>query len=230
MTNLNIGVIPKTGGNKEIVPVGTHLCRIYGVIDMGTQTQNFKGNEKQLHMCRIEFETLEEFDSNNKPFTFWTDVNFLISDGSSKSNLTKILKAAEVDIQKDVSIFALINKLIYVDIKHNTGVDSKIYFKIEGYMPLPKKIKEAITNENSFAIFNEPRILWLGAGASIAGIDKNIEKLPPYLQEKIKATREYQLKAGLISASAEVTPKPTNNPSSTSFDDKDLPIIDLSYL
>lgn len=57
------------GGNYAPAPAGAHIARCYQIIDLGTQTSNFKGETKSTHQILISWELPAEKMEDGKPFT-----------------------------------------------------------------------------------------------------------------------------------------------------------------
>ncbi len=58
------------GGDFELPPAGMHLARCIKVIDLGTQAQKYKGQEKDVHQILVMFElpkVMIEIDGEEKP-------------------------------------------------------------------------------------------------------------------------------------------------------------------
>lgn len=59
-----------SGGSFEKAPIGVHIARCYRVIDLGTQTSNWQGQEKKAHKVLISWELLGESRmTDGKPFS-----------------------------------------------------------------------------------------------------------------------------------------------------------------
>jgi len=72
------------------VPAGTHLGICYRVIDLGTQSTTFKGEQKQAHKVLISWEIPEERMEDGRPFMISQSYTWSMHE---KSNLRKSLEA-----------------------------------------------------------------------------------------------------------------------------------------
>ena len=72
------------------VPAGTHLGICYRVIDLGTQSTTFKGEQKQAHKVLISWEIPEEKMEDGRPFMISQSYTWSMHE---KSNLRKALEA-----------------------------------------------------------------------------------------------------------------------------------------
>lgn len=79
-----------TESNFTPVPAGTHLGICYRVIDLGTQSTNFKGETKQAHKVLLSWEIPEEKMEDGRPFSISQSYTWSMHE---KSNLRKSLEA-----------------------------------------------------------------------------------------------------------------------------------------
>lgn len=65
-------IAKETGGSFEVAPAGTFVARCVGLIDMGTQTDDFEGTKKIAHKVSLRFELPTEVqqtgDNEGQPF------------------------------------------------------------------------------------------------------------------------------------------------------------------
>lgn len=66
----------ETGADFELTPQGQYTARCYRIIDLGTQTSNWKGKEKSAHKVMISWELIgkddpkmQEGENKGKPFS-----------------------------------------------------------------------------------------------------------------------------------------------------------------
>ena len=87
-------VVKSTGGDRVLPPDGLHKARCIAVIDVGTQTSEFKGVEKQQRKVLIQFELPEEThvfdeDEDARPLVVQKEYTANLGD---KANLRKDLE------------------------------------------------------------------------------------------------------------------------------------------
>jgi hypothetical protein len=190
---------PAEGGNFTPTPAGNFIGRCFGLIDLGTQTNEtgeFAG--KSNHKIKIEFELFGE-DSEGNPMTIDVDgktMPMVISKEYTlsmheKSTLRKELgswrgkafldddEAVAFDITKLVGAYAMVN------IAHKTNTaKGKTYANIANLSPLPSALKNAKP-----AAVHANRIFNLDA-PDLAMFDTFYE----YLQETIRKSPEWKNK------------------------------------
>jgi len=187
---------PSEGGNFEPTPAGNFIGRCFGLIDLGTQTNEtgeFIG--KSNHKIKIEFELFGE-DGEGNPMTIEVDgrvMPLVISKDYTlsmheKSTLRKELgswrgkafldddEAVAFDITKLVGAYAMVN------IAHKTNAKGKTYANIANLSPLPSALKNAKP-----APVHTNRIFNLDA-PDMSLFDKFYE----YLQETIRKSPEWK--------------------------------------
>lgn len=81
----------KTGGDYVPVPQGTHLAICYGLIDLGTQTEQFGTKApRNVHKVRVVWELPNERTADNKPMSIGTFYSVSLHE---KSTMRKHLEA-----------------------------------------------------------------------------------------------------------------------------------------
>lgn len=83
-------IAKKSGGDYTPAPAGTHLAICYGVIDLGTQEENFEGKQKKAEKVRIVWELPNETTTDGKPMSIGT---FYTVSLHEKAKLRKHLEA-----------------------------------------------------------------------------------------------------------------------------------------
>lgn len=172
------------------VPVGLHLARCYAVIDLGTQTSEWKGEVMKQRKTMLQFEVHGEDDDGNPTKTakgepMSISKNYTLSLGE-KANLRKDLASWRgrdftpdelrgFDLKNLLGVWAMISTV------RTTGNNGKEYTNISGIMPVPAKIKAALPDGH-----NIPRIF------SIEDPDMEIfDKFSDYLKLKIQSAPEW---------------------------------------
>lgn len=162
------------------VPAGSHVARVFQLIDLGTQTSTFKdddGNNKKIHKIIISFEVPNQKLDDGSPMTIGKEFSLTMG---AKANLRKFIqdmlgiKLSDVEA-KDFDLEKLIGETAIISVAHvpSSKDPSKKYANITGAMPLMDgmSIPDAV---------NKPLVF------SIADFDKEVfDLLPEWVQKKI---------------------------------------------
>ncbi len=141
-------------GNKDfkMVPPGTHLARCYRIVDIGTQSTEWQGQQKFLRKVMIGWEIHGEDEEGNPLVTDEGDLlamfkNYTLS-WSENANLRKDLQAWRGTpwTDEEANRFDLKNILgtwCMVNVIHAEGKNGKTYANVAGITPVPGMIKKA---------------------------------------------------------------------------------------
>lgn len=169
------------GGDFEEPPVGTHLARCYGIIDLGTSMTDFldkNGKPKSRSQIMARFELPEELMSDGRPFSvaaFWTNST------NEKATLRIVLDTwrGRPMTNEEADRFDL-NKIVGVPGLVTLGKNQKGKIKVMGVGPLMK-------NQKCPPQVNTTSVLWLDE------FDRDVfDKLPDGLRDIIKRSDEYK--------------------------------------
>lgn len=142
-----MAIIVNEGESKPrlLPPAGTHVARCYSIIDLGTQTIEYMGEEKDLHQVRVTWELPEEkavFKEENgeQPFVLSKDYTLSLYE---KANLRRDLESwrgrqfseaelAGFDISKLIGVPCLLS------VVHKTTQKGKTFANISSVSALAK--------------------------------------------------------------------------------------------
>lgn len=142
-----MSIIVNEGESKPrlLPPAGTHVARCYSIIDLGTQTIEYMGEEKDLHQVRVTWELPEEkavFKEENgeQPFVLSKDYTLSLYE---KANLRRDLESwrgrqfteaelAGFDISKLIGVPCLLS------VVHKTTQKGKTFANISSVSALAK--------------------------------------------------------------------------------------------
>lgn len=129
------------GGKEfESAPIGNHLGRCVGIIDIGTQEQNYEGKTSYARKIVVRWElpneTISEGDWAGKPFVV---SKFYTASLGEKANLRKDLvswrgREFTPDELKGFDAKNILDKPCMVNVTHN----DKGKAKVSGVSPVPK--------------------------------------------------------------------------------------------
>lgn len=173
---------------RKLIPNGVYVARCYSVVDLGTQESEYQGEKKYLRKVRVTFEIpslMEVFDKEKGEQPKVIGKTYTLSD-FSKSNLVKDFMGWFSDSKEEGDILYLLeNKTVGRAVMMNIGSFENTYGTfncIESLNPLMAG-QECVPQINPSLKFD------------LNEIDNAVfEKLPPFMQEQIKKSPEYNAK------------------------------------
>lgn len=171
-------------GSKEQAPVGSHLARLVGLVDLGHQPEyEWQGKtvESQFKVVFI-YELVNENMEDGRPF--WVDEDVKVSDyeptkpGKITSKMmarVRTLDGHDGDSKNGQDLTGLIGKVCMVEVFHNEGG----YAKIKDVAGCPKGFQVAELR-NSPIVFNMDE----------EDVDTFL-KFPEFRQNKIKGALDF---------------------------------------
>ncbi len=175
---------------KDPIKVGSHPCRIYSIIVIGTVKDTWKGVEKEVEKVHITFELphqLKVFKDENGPEPRVISQSYNIS-LFEKSGFRQLIDATGMEIPKDANgmlqfnIWDLVGRTCILSIgKKVSEKNGEEYNTINSYaqmidgMAMPDQMNKTIT----YDVSQHDQILF--------------SKFPEFIQKKIMESREYQL-------------------------------------
>jgi hypothetical protein len=191
-----MSLIAKAGmtSNFKPVPTGTHLGRLYRIIDLGTQSSEFAGKMKSLRKVMLQWEVHSEDDAGNptvtddgKPLSLSKNYTLTLDE---KGTLRKDLQTwrgrdfteeelAGFDIKVILGQWAMLSVIKAI------GNNGKEYTNVAAVMSVPKSVRAAGFPDP----YNDPKIF------VIATADMEMfEKFSENLKAKIVASPEWKLR------------------------------------
>lgn len=135
-------VKPKSGGEYEIPPAGSHTAALVGLIDLGTHRTQFGDQPaKAQHQVFLVWELLDEKTTEGKAFFIGRRYTLSLNE---KSNLGKMIgnwrgKALGKDEEFDIRI--LLGKACLLSITRETSNAGNEFASVAGASQLPKGMK-----------------------------------------------------------------------------------------
>lgn len=165
-------------------PVGNHVARCIGVIDLGTQSKEYQGKKTTSRQVRITWELPEEKkvfreENGEQPYLLSKDYTQSLSQKARlKSDLESWRGRGFTDEElQGFDIKNLIGKSCLLNVIHN----DKGYANIAAIAPVPKGTTvPAQINPSQYFDLNEYN-------------QEVFESLPEFIQDKIKLSPEYNL-------------------------------------
>ena len=182
------------------VPTGVHVARCFGLIDLGTQTVEFKGEKKQQHKIQLQWEVLGEDeagvemtnDVNGKEMPLTISKRYTLS-LNDKAALRRDLEAWRgkpftADELKAFDVSKLLGAYCMLNIVEQEGGNGKTYSNIQSITPLPRELAK-----HKPAGVHELRQFDIDA-PDMAVFDTMHEKL----QEVIRSSAEWQARSAKV--------------------------------
>ena len=174
-----------SSGDFTPAPAGNHAAYCFGVTYLGTFKDEYQGKPKDVQKIRLDFELVHEtFEKDGKTQPFSVNIQMNVS-MFEKANFRKFLEAwrgssyteeqamAGVDVSKFVGHTAMVN------VVHESNKSGSTYANIKSIAPLPKGMTLP-------AMVNEKRLYSVDQHS-----DEEFNKLTPYLQEKVRTSKEW---------------------------------------
>lgn len=195
--------------NFEIVPAGNHVARCYGMVDIGTVNEEFKGEIKSLHKVRITWELPLELkvfvpEKGEQPYSISKEYTLSMYEtavlrrdlSSWRGKPFSEDEAKAFDITKLLSVPAMLN------VTHKISKAGKEYALVSAITPIPKGLVCPPQVNQTFVFSYEDFE------------DSKFQALPEYLRKRMIDTPEYLNAMGL---------QPVQQESINSNDNSDLP-------
>jgi hypothetical protein len=173
----------------ELVPEGNHVARCIKVIEIGTVTNDYKGEVKKQHRIVLTWELPTETrvfkeEKGEQPFVISNEYTLSLSD---KATLRAHLqswrgKAFTADELKGFDVSKLLGVPCMLNVLHKPGVadPTKKYARVQSIATLPK----------GFTCPNQVNPSFLFDFDSFS--TEKFDSLPKFMQEKIAASDEYK--------------------------------------
>lgn len=168
------------GGERIIIPAGTHVARCYGIIDLGTQYSEKFGNSSRK--VQIQWELSSELMDDGRPLAISKKYTLSLNE---KANLRKDLESwlgRGITEQEEKNGFALGSMLgapCLLSVIHAES-GGKTYANIAGVMSIPKGT-QVPPQSNPMVSYDVEN-----------GKDAVFEKLPEWIRTMIEQSKEFK--------------------------------------
>jgi hypothetical protein len=181
-------IISDNSKEFKIAPAGSHMARLYSIIDLGHQATEWAGESKIMHKVVFTWE-LHGDDDNGQPLQTDDKKPLIVSKRytvslGDQARLRQDLEAwsnkkMTAEDRKNFDLKNLLGKFCMVNITHSE--DGK-YANISGISPVPSALRNAQPEG-----INAPLHFWL------AEFDQaKYDALPKYYKEKITESSEWR--------------------------------------
>jgi hypothetical protein len=187
---------------RKLPEAGATVGVLYSLVDLGHQKTNWDNQEKWTPKVRLTFELPDQTDEfeveeNGKRTTVQKPMVVSIEQTRSlgeKASLRKLLEQwrGQTFTSKELQAFSLKNLLgkpAMLTLIHKTSQQGRQYCAIAGASKLPKGMKAPATTTNDQLYYEIEQ----GEGGQF-------QDMPDWLQEKIRASKEFATAAGKSTA------------------------------
>ena len=182
-------IIAKNAGKKrELAPQGNHVAICYKMIELGTITDTFKGEDVTRHRVLLYWELSNElamFDGVEKPISVSKEFSLSMNE---KSILRKMLESwrGKAFTEKEANAFDITRLMgvpCMVNVIHVTSAAGNQYENVSSITPLPKGMEIPTQFNDSFEF-------------SLDEFDQvKFETFPDFIKDKINGSVEMKAKA-----------------------------------
>lgn len=198
LPTLTVPVSEQTSYPSVLVPAGTHFARIYKIVDLGTQKQEFKGEAKpdaRIFSISFEFPKIKHVfkeDKGEQPLSRSKDVKFAFTskESANRSILTDLVEATgDNPYEGNYNIFSLLGKTLQVSIEEYTNDKGQTKDKIAGFSKLSSEQLEMVEMKPAiYAQVNPSKFLYLDPQYFDGAF---FESLPDFQKDKIRLSPEF---------------------------------------
>jgi len=180
---------PRSQSSYTLAPKGAHVARLYQLINIGTNEEEYMGEIKDLNKVRLTFELPLEtkvFKEGSEPKPVVISQDYTLSMGK-KANLRRIVEGMIGTSLNDEEAYgfdveSLMGTACLLTIIHKTSKTGKERAEIASVSPLMKgQVAPPQVNPTKVLTYSN----W---------DQEFFESLPEFLQEKMMTSQEYQAK------------------------------------
>lgn len=140
------------GGDFKLTPAGVHIGRCFRIVDLGTQEEEYQGEQKLLPKVAIYWELHGEDEDgkplmtdNGDPLFIWQEfTNSLGKKAKLRSALESWRgKPFTEDELKGFDVSKLLNAYCMVNVTHKTSTNGKTYAVVTSLTPLPTALRHS---------------------------------------------------------------------------------------
>lgn len=200
-------------GNYEKAPPGNHPAVCVGMIDLGTQLNNYQGNEKYEHRVYFVWELVGEKNTEGKNFLLGIDLNISLSELAKLRKWIEARTGQQIPDGAEYDISAELGKPCLLNVIHKNG-----YPKIDSLSSLPKGMPTPVSTITPVALTLDE----IKAGATIPAwvpwsygepISEIVKRCEEWKDGGGQAPKQATPKAAAPTASMNQPAPPANKPA-----------------
>lgn len=184
---------PESNLDYELTPSGTHVATIFKIVNLGTLTTEWQGQERQVPKIRIfweipgETKTFTDKEGNDRELPFAISRKLTLSMGE-KSNLLPLVKGMtgtsfSEEEAYNFDIFSLLGLSCLINVVHEKSKDGdRTYAVVNSASALPKGMEAP-------APVNE-QVIW-----NVRDMSRDeIMDLPEYISKDMVSSQEFHVR------------------------------------
>lgn len=175
---------------REIVPAGNHVARLYSIIHIGSIEEEYMGEPKFSDKVMLRFELPNEQrefgDKGMLPMAVSREYTLSMGDKANLRALVEGMLGKVVEDDGDFALIPLMGTVCLLNVIHKTSRTGNKYAQIVSASPLPKGMTAPDAVNPQFIFDFEENYS-----------DEALEKMPQFLQDKIKSSKQYKAKKGI---------------------------------
>ena len=186
-------------GEYKLPPAGNHAAYCFSVTYLGSFEDEYKEQKKIVRKIRLDFEMpLETFEEDGKTKPYGANIQMNVSMFEA-ANFRKFLeswrggKYSDEQAMQGVDVSKFVGHPAMINVVHEPNKAGNVYANIKSIAPLPKGFSLP-------PMANEKRLYSVDQHS-----DEEFNKLTPYLQEKVRSSKEW----AKIEQSIATAPKPS---------------------
>lgn len=173
---------------KEIVPAGNHVARCYSMVEIGTVTTEYMGEEKSLKKVRVSWELpfkkkVFKPENGEQPYSISKEYTLSMYE---KANLRKDLeswrgKGFNDTEAKSFDISKLLGKPCMINVIHKESKKGNMYAQVSSITPIPDGMNCPEQINQTFELSYSD---WS---------DAKFNSLPEWIRKEMESTPEFKI-------------------------------------
>lgn len=173
---------------KELVPSGNHVARCYSMVEMGTITSEYMGEEKSLKKVRVTWELpfkkkVFKQENGEQPYSISKEYTLSMYE---KANLRKDLESWRgqgftEDQAKSFDISKLLGKPCMINVIHKDSKKGNKYAQVSSITPIPDGMTCPAQINPTFELSYSD---WS---------DDKFNSLPEWIRKEMETTPEFRM-------------------------------------
>lgn len=187
-------VSEKGGALRPLTPAGTHIARCIQIIDLGTQDDTYMGKPKIVPKVRISWELPNELfvfreEAGEQPFMISNEYTANLGEKATLRHHLESWRGRPFTAEelKGFDLKSILGKACMLTVIHKAKLNGTgLYDKVAGVTAMPK---DAATKKAMLAPAQiNPSVVYdIGDGENDV-----FDKLPDWIKDKIRASREFK--------------------------------------
>ena len=127
-----------SGGDFETPAAGSQPAVLVGLIELGTQQEEYQGQTKEARKVFLVWELTGEKKSDGSNFVIGRDYTQSLNQMAALRKVVEKWRGREMQVDEEFDLTKLIGKPCLLSLVHKTSQGGKTYAKIDGVQAVPK--------------------------------------------------------------------------------------------